>query len=540
MAMGRRRAEQDEMFLPPARGKGHRFYEALNALLEEAGFDEAVERLCEAHYAAADKPGRPSVAPGLYFRMLLVGYFEGIGSERGIVWRCADSMSLRDFLGLPPHKPVPDQSTLSRTRRRLPPEVFDEFFRLVLGIIEERGLFTGKVQGVDSTYLKADASMRSIVRKDTGEQYSEFIKGLAAEADDAAQAHGAPLPSTAPGDGEAKADDEPSASTAPNDAEASGGADVMADKQRQVSAEDAVRHDRKRKKSTSNKDWRSPTDSDARITRMKNGTTRLAYKAEHVVDMETGAILAAEVFQGNQADTATLEASLDAAQKNIAAARDEGSADSDDDDEPPGEVWHKEPVAEVVADKGYHKVGLLLALMLAGYRTFIPEKKQRGKRKFVDKGGEKAAQAFHQNRARTKRKKGKELQRKRGELLERPNQHLYDRGGLRELTLTGQGNVRKRVLVQAAAFNLGLAIRSTLGAGAPRWLAAKAAAPAIAALIRAWVSRTAGGRWPSWFPLPRMSRRLAACVTRHRRWWCPPPPTPCRLFAAEAVSASAC
>jgi len=234
-----------------------------------------------------------------------------------------------------------------------------------------------------------------------------------------------------------------------------------------VTAEQAVRFDRKRKKSMSNKDWESPTDADARIVRMKNGTTRLGYKAEHVVDMETGAILAAEIFKGNEHDTATLEASLRAAEKNLVAIGHGASTDAN-----LGEPWHKQPIAEVVADKGYHMVSLLLALLRMGYRTFIPEKKQNGARSFLDKGGDDASRAFHANRARTKRAKGKAHQRTRGEMLERPNQHLYDRGGLRNLTVTGHENVAKRVHVQAAAFNLGLVMRKLLGAGTPKWLAA--------------------------------------------------------------------
>ena len=189
----------------------------------------------------------------------------------------------------------------------------------------------------------------------------------------------------------------------------------------------------KRTKTTSNDDWASSTDEDARITRMKNGTTRLAYKAEHVIDMETGVILAAEVLKGNEHDAGTLESSLTAAEKNLVAA---GAAPAIV--EHYRERWHKKPIAEVVADKGYHKASVLLALQQRGYRSFIPEKKQRGRRKFTDKGGQAAARAFHANRARTRRRKGKEHQRRRGELLERPNQHLYDRGDLRELTVTGQ------------------------------------------------------------------------------------------------------
>jgi len=508
MAMGRRKKQQTQMFLPAARGGGHRFYEALSKLLDEACFDEKVEALCAKHYADDDKPGRPSIAPGLYFRMLLIGYFEGIGSERGISWRCADSMSLRDFLHLPSHVAVPDSSTVSRTRRRLPPEVFEAVFQLVLAIVDEKGLLRGKVRGVDSTYLKGDASMRSIVRKDTGEGYRDYIKRVTAEDEVAAQASsavddldgdGGAAAARTDGDGAAPQGgdgegDRPAAASADGDgaptvvagggeastdgAVVNSGEDASTETQRRVSAEDAVRHDRKRKKTTSNEDWASPTDVDARITRMKNGTTRLAYKAEHVVDMETGAILAAEVLKGNEHDATTIESSLTAAEKNLAAAVPVVA------DEPAGEAWHREPIAEVVADKGYHKANTLLALKDRGYRTFIPERKQRGRRTFVDKGGMAAAQAFHGNRARTRRAKGKALQRRRGELLERPNQHLYDRGDLRELTLTGQANVQKRVLIQAAAFNLGLVMRKLTGAGAPKWLAAAFAA----ALAAFWAS----------------------------------------------------
>jgi transposase len=301
MAMGRRKPHQEQMFARPVRGSGHKFYEALNELLAEARFDEFVEEQCAPHYGADDAPGRPSVPPGVFFRMHLVGYFEGIGSERGIAWRCADSFALRDFLGLPLHVATPDQSILSRTRKRLPPEVFDAVFQKVLGIVAAKGLLKGRVRGVDSTYLKADASMKSIVRKDTGEEYSEYIKRIATEEQEA---------STNAGDEDNKDDDgptPPSSSDPPSKSDEvaaaetheAARADTLADdelERRKATTEEAVRHDRRREKKTSNKEWHSPTDADARITRMKNGTTRLAYKPEHVVDMETGVMLAAEVF----------------------------------------------------------------------------------------------------------------------------------------------------------------------------------------------------------------------------------------------------
>jgi IS5 family transposase len=500
MAMGRRTKQQSHLFLPTARGGGHRFYEALDKLLVEADFDAKVEALCERHYAAANQPGRPSVAPGIYFRMMLVGFFEGISSERGIAWRCADSMSLRDFLGLAAHVPVPDASTVSRTRRRLPVDVFDEVFRLVLGIVDAKGLLQGRVRGVDSTYLQADASMRSIVRKDTGEDYRSYIKRVAAEAEAEASPSttsggdgdnsGSSVPPPPAGESDDVADvAEATAVIPPANAagEQTEQRDVTASEQspptspdsppspRRVTTEEAVRHDRQRKKTTSNADWRSPTDADARIVRMKDGTTRLGYKPEHVVDMETGAILSVLVHAGDAHDASTIRSTLAAAEQNIASIRPSTVTPA-----VVGEHWHRKPLAEVVADKGYHKAATLLELKADGYRTYIPEKKQRGRRKFSDKGGADAAAAFHQNRARTRRAKGKSLQRRRGELVERPNQHLYDRTGLRRLTLTKKKEIQKRICLEAASFNLGRVLRKLIGAGAPKWLAAAFAALLVA------------------------------------------------------------
>ena len=376
MSMGRRAGQQAPMWIATSelsRSEGHRFYEKLNELLAEAEFDRRVEQLCGPYFEADGKAGRPSVAPGVYFRMLFVGYFEGIESERGLEWRCSDSLSLRTFLGVLPSERVPDHSTLSRTRTRLDAEVYDAVFRLVLGIVEAKGLLRGKVAGVDSTYLRADASMKSIVRKDTGDDYATYLKKLCQE-------QGIKSPTV----------------------------------------EDARRMDRKRKgKKTSNKDWASPTDADARIVRLKDGRTRLGYKAEHVVDLESGAVVVAEVYGADEGDTATLQPSLETARENIDAARAESNAaepnDDDEDGPPPGMSANAErPTIEVVADKGYHKVELLFELGRAEYRTYIPVPDQKGKRTFIDKGGMLAREAFHQNRARVRRAKSKKLQRLRG------------------------------------------------------------------------------------------------------------------------------
>ena len=422
MTMGRREGHQESIFVPVQRGPSHIFYDGLEVILDGAEFDAKVESLCSPFFEQKEKRGQPSIPPGQYFRMLLVGYFEGIESERGIEWRCADSLSLRRFLRVADDGRVPDHSTLSRMRHRLTADVFSEVFNVVLSLVEAHGLLQGKTLGVDSTQLRADASMKAIVRKDTGENYQDYTKRLAAAA------------------GEAE----------------------------KPTADDARRHDRKRNgKKTSNKEWVSTTDDDARIARMKNGTTRLAHKAEHVIDLDSGAIVEVGLHAANEHDTATLQLSLENAVARIEAVKGEG----------------EEKPREVVTDKGYHKAALLLALLALGFRTFIPEPKQNGERHWGDKG-DGAAAAFHQNRARCRRDKGKGLLRKRGELVERPNAHLYETGGMRRLRLRGRGNANKRLLIHAAGANLGLVMRKQYGFGTPRGLAAAAIAVFIS--IAAW------------------------------------------------------
>jgi len=424
-----------------ARGPRNVFYEKLNGQLSRVEFDRQVEGWCAPYYEEAGQPGRPSVPPGVYFRMLFIGYFEGIESERGIDWRCSDSLSLKEFLGYEPHEATPDHSTLSKTRKRLDSEVFEQVFTLVLGLVDKSGLLSGKTLGVDSTMLRADASMKAIVRKETGEDYREYLRNLA-----------------------------------------------IADGIEEPTAEDLRRMDRKRKgKKTSNKDWKSQTDPDARIARLKDGRTRLAYKAEHVVDMETGAIVSAELFPADAGDTITMQDSLDTAKENIRDARRDD--DDDDDSKPPNEgppnaggTAQDDEVIEVVADKGYHKASLLRELRDQGYRTYIPERKQRGKRRWKRrKDGAAQKAAFHENRRRVLRKKGRALQRKRGEMVERPNAHLYETGAHRRVRLRHHENVRKRLLLHAAAANLGRVMRKVTGAGTPRGFADRLRAALLAA-----------------------------------------------------------
>src|SRR5919106_1169501 len=294
MALGRQGGRQTDLMIGWAelpRSPGHAFYDRLQAILVGAGFDRFAEEECKPHYASGR--GRPSLPPGRYFRMHLVGYFEGIDSERGLEWRCADSLSLREFLRLGTTKPVPDQSWLSRTRARLPVEVHEAMFTWVLQRLAERGLIKGERIGVDASTLEANAALRAIVRRETGEGYRDMLARMAKES-------GIETPT----------------------------------------AGDLIRLDRARKgKKLSNAERESPTDPDARIAKLKDGRTRLAYKPEHAVDLDTGAVVAAEIHPADQGDTTTLEGTLDAAAERLEAASAAPDADAP---------------ADLVADKGYH------------------------------------------------------------------------------------------------------------------------------------------------------------------------------------------
>ena len=426
MALGRRKTErQQELWVATqdlAQTPRHAFYERLNAVLAQAQFDRRVEELCEPFYAA---DGRPSVPPGVYFRMVFVGYFENIPSQRGIAWRCDDSRSLRHFLGYAPHEETPDHSSLSRTKGRLPLEVFQEVFTLVLELADEHKLLDATKVGVDSTTLEADAAMKSIVRRDTLEDWEDYLRRLAAE-------DGVPIQSRA----------------------------------------DLIRYDKQRNqrgdKKVSNEEWVSPTDPDARIAKMKDGTTHLAYKAEHVVDLKTEVILAAEVYHADQADTATLVPSLTAAQQNL----DQAETERD--------------IRKAAADKGYHKAEALAAceeLGLFGVKTYIPEPDRKYDYCWTDKP-DAHRRAVLNNRLRTGRGYGKRLQRRRSEVVERSFAHMCDTGGARRTFLGGLLNVRKRYTLQAAAHNLGLILRKLLGAGKPRHYEVVAEAACLAQLHR--------------------------------------------------------
>jgi len=412
MALGRHSKEQQPSFwialdeLP--RSEGHIFYRKLNKLLLEAGFDEFVERLCEPYYHGT--MGRPGIPPGVYFRMLLVGYFEGIGSQRGIAWRCADSLSLRAFLGIPLGEETPDHSSLTRVRDRLPISAHSTVFQFVLRVADAKGLLKGQTVGVDATTLEADAAMKSIVRRDTGEDWQEYVRRLMQEA------------------GQIEPGDKPT-------------------------AEEIARFDRKRQdKKVSNREWQSETDPDSRITKMKDGRTHLAYKAEHVVDLDTELILAAEVYPADTADVDTIGPSISQAQDNLIQAESEAE------------------IEEVVADKGYSGNETIAELEFTeGLRTYIVEPKHAHRRNWKDKP-EEQRQAVTNNRRRVRGERGRALQRKRSEKVERSFAHVCETGGSRRTWLHGIEKVSKRYLMSAMAHNLGLVMRALFGMGTARSL----------------------------------------------------------------------
>ena len=418
MAMGTRREQQEGLWIPSctlARPASHPFYERLNELLAQHDFDRFVESKCQRFYAS--KMGRPGLAPGIYFRLLLVGYFEGIDSERGISWRVGDSLSIREFVGIPLNEGAPDHTTISRTRRLMDVETHQQVFQWILGLLADAGLLKGKRIGIDATNLEANAALRSIVRRDDGQSYEEFLKDLA-------QQSGIATPTR----------------------------------------EDLARVDRKRKKKGSNEEWVNPHDPDARIAKMKDGSTHLAHKAEHAVDMDTGAVIAVTLQEADLGDTTTVKETL--AEAGTAVA-DLIEREAEIRPSEPPQV-HLGGIEEVVADKGYHSGPVLQEMKAAGVRTYIPEKKQAGKRHWVGKEDER--DVVYANRQRLERPKGKRLLRKRGELIERTFAHCYETGGMRRTHLRKHNNILKRLLIHVAGMNLGLLLRSAYGIGTPRSL----------------------------------------------------------------------
>jgi transposase len=411
MSMGTGKDYQGELFITPSElptGGGHVFYEKLNQLLSKHQFDKQIEDLCRPFYDDGSRGGRPSLPPGVYFRMNFIGYFEGIASYRGIAWRCADSLALRRFLNIPITESTPDHSTLSHLRRRLPQAVHEQVMGILLAIAKQEKLLKGQQLIVDSTLVEANAAMETIQNKHTGESYRKYLQRLAKE-------------------------------------------EGLVDTQ----ASDLSKYDKKRPdKSCSNEDWESPSDPEARITKMKDGTTHLAYKVEHAVDVQSSLIVASPVYPATKHDSATLASTLEEAQINLVR----GGSDAE--------------VSEAVADKGYFAIDTLEECEEMGVRTYLSEKKPSGRRKtfkWKDKDLE-PERRFRNNRRRVRSEKGKQLMKKRGELVERSFAHVCETGGGRRTWLRGLAKVQLRHLLLSMAFNLGVMMRKLFKMGTPRGL----------------------------------------------------------------------
>ena len=424
------------------RNPGHPFYEQLNRVLEKAGFDAFVEGLCQRFYA--EGKGRPSLRPGRYFRILLVGYFEGLSSERAIAWRVSDSLSLRAFLDYGPEEASPNHSTLLRTRRRIDLETHGEVFTWVLKQLAEAGLVRGKTIGIDATTLEANAARRSLVRRDTGKDYETFVRELA-------EASGVETPTR----------------------------------------EALIRFDRKRKKTMSNEEWVNPHDPEAKITKLKDGRTRLGHKVEEAVDLETGAVVAVTA-PAELGDPQTLGGTLQMAREEVQAVGSEAE------------------VREVVADKGCHSNETVLELKELGLRGYLSET-DRGRRNW--KGKNKKYQApVYANRRRIRGRRGRRLQRQRSELVERPFAHQFVTGGLRRIWVRGHANVRKRLLIHVCGFNLGMLMRHLTGVGTPRSLQGRAWTRLFTVF---WTPR---GHWIGW---NRQLGRFWASIRPDSLFWAP-------------------
>ena len=447
MGMGRKkdREKQQDLWVSASEivtTPGHEFYERLNTVLNAEKFDQRVEVICRKYYKSSS--GRPSITPGTYFRMLLLGYFEGIDSERGIAWRAADSFSFRKFLGYDLIEQTPDHSTVSRTRRLYSVETHGAVMQWVLKILRKHGLADGQSVCIDATTLQANASMKSLVRRDTGQSYDDYLRQLAA-----------------------------------------------ADGLENPSKERLARLDRKRKKKAANEDWTNPNDPSARITKMKDGRTKLAYKAEHAVDLASGAVLAVTVQPADRGDTTSYADTIEAAQQEAKQSPPMG-------------------IEEVVMDKGYHSGAVLVNLAEREIRSYVPEP-ERGKRHWAGKADEQ--QCVYANRRRVRAERSKRLQKLRGELCERSFAHCYETGGLRRMYVRGEDNVFKRVLVQAAAFNIGLLLRKLSGWGKPRQaqgrlnrlpslLFAVLAASDVYSAVWDWLGRFRSQRFPEFSTTP--------------------------------------
>ncbi|HEV2120225.1 MAG TPA: transposase [Candidatus Bathyarchaeia archaeon] len=383
------------------------FYAKLDQTLASFDFATQARSLCAPAYSVNGR-GRPGIDPVVYFKMLMVGFFEDIASERGIAERCSDSISIRAFLGYDLTQATPDHSTLSIIRQRLGEKIYDEVFLVILSALDKHGLLKGKNVGIDASVIQANAALKSLINRDTEEAYWEYVRRLASE----------------------------------------NGIDPK-------NAEAVRQFDRKRPKKMSNEEWVNPHDPDAKIGPTKAGATDMIYKPEHTVDLDTGAILRAEVRLGHETDQKDLLVHVLQAQENINQAQ--------------AEPVDSLTIESTTADKGYHAVGEMKQLQAEGIRTVIsdPVKNRRS-----DNLDPEDARVVRKAKRSAGSKSGKELLRRRGMHLERSFAHILDAGGARRTTLRGLENLNKRFKVSAAIYNLSQLMRKLFGVGTPKQLAA--------------------------------------------------------------------
>lgn len=427
MSMGKRAAHKQESLWVSTEALrtrfDHPFYRALNGLLAKHGFDPWVEQLCEGLYSSSK--GRPSIPPGVYFRMLFVGYFEGISSQRAIAARCEDSLSLRRFLGFDVTVQTPDHSTLTVIAQRLPEEVEHEVFNWVLKIAAQEKLFSSRTLGIDSTQIEANAAMSSVVRRDTGERYKKWLARMRAEA---------AIKSRKDKDD----DDSPTTGSSSYKTAAPRG--------------------------TANENTTSTTDPDAGIARMSDGRSRLTYKVDHVVDLDHGIVVHPLIRRGGEHDGKSLIESVTEASAVIQEC-----------------LGPQARIEEVVVDRGYYTAANVLELTAQGITTYMPEQRRRGKRKWVEQT-EAEREILRANEARVQSVLGRKLAIARMSRVEPIFAHVCRTGGSGRTWLRGIVRVTKRYLCTVAAFNLGRILRAVLGVGTPRGLRG---AGALARALRA-------------------------------------------------------
>lgn len=392
------------------------YYDRLSADMEAVGFGEAVRDLCAPYYSSSTG-GRPPIDPEVYFKMLVVGFFEGIGSERGIASRCEDSISIRRFLCYDLTEATPDHSSLSRIRTRLPLEVFEEAFALSLRALMKAGLLEGESIALDSSLLEANASKEKLCRREDGVRYLDYVRGLAAEE-----------------------------GIDPSDTDA------------------VVRFDRTRKnKSVSNEEWVSPNDPDAKLGPRKDGAWDMIHKVENAVDLDSGALLSVQIQPANKADSEGMSDHVEAAAGMVDYTRSQLDSDEDTEGIDSPEDTNEDRVVKAVCDKGYHKMEELLKLSEAGIEPVVSEPAGRVVPKKKDD-----AEVFERNRQNNSGDSGKDLMGKRSELGERSFRHILDHGGMRRTTLVGHDNVAKRMLIAGLAFNLSIHSWHVHGVGTPK------------------------------------------------------------------------